>query len=56
MYGLVGFIVGLILVLVGGGLMFLFPSTLRHQPTGFAKVGIVLGLLLIFIGGALMFL
>jgi len=56
MFGIAGILVGLLLVLVGGFLVFFFPNTMEHQPPPFDTVGVVLGFILLIIGGVLIFL
>jgi hypothetical protein len=55
MFGIIGILVGLLLILIGGFLVFFFPSTAEHQPHPFDITGVVLGFILLIIGGALIF-
>lgn len=55
MFGIVGILVGLLLILAGGFLVFFFPSTAEHQPSPFDVVGVVLGFIFIIAGGILVF-
>jgi hypothetical protein len=55
MFGIIGVLVGIVLILIGGFLVFFFPSTAEHQPPPFDVVGVVLGFILIIIGGILIF-
>ena len=55
MFGIIGILVGLLLIVVGGFLVFFFPSAWEHQPDPFGWVGVVLGFILIIIGGVLVF-
>jgi len=50
MFGLLGIAVGILLILVGGFLVFFFPSTKEHQPPPFDLVGVVLGFIFLIIG------
>lgn len=56
MWGFLGIVVGILLILIGGFLMFLFPGAPEHQTESFSLVGVVLGFILIVIGGLLIFL
>lgn len=55
MFGIIGILVGIVLILIGGFLVFFFPGTAEHQPPPFDVVGVVLGFILIIIGGVLIF-
>jgi hypothetical protein len=56
MFGIVGMIVGIILILVSVFLIFFFPSTAELQSYSFDKNGVLFGFLLLFIGIVLIFL
>jgi hypothetical protein len=55
-FGLTGLLAGIVLLLLGFFLVFLFPTTTVHQTEKFGVLGIVLGVLFLLIGGALIFL
>ena len=55
MFGILGILVGIVLILIGGFLVFFFPGTEEHQWPPFDIVGVVLGFILIIIGGVLVF-
>lgn len=55
MFGIGGLILGIILILVGLFLAFLFPGVTMHQTESFGYSGIVLGFILLIIGGILIF-
>ncbi len=55
-FGLAGIIAGILMLLVGFFLVFLFPTTGEHQTDQFGIVGVVLGVILLLLGGALIFL
>jgi hypothetical protein len=56
MFGIIGILGGLLLVIIGGFLVFFFPNTFEHQAPPFDTVGVVLGFILLIIGGVLIFL
>jgi len=56
MFGLIGIVIGILLLLVGIFLVFFFPSTMEHQPPGMSVTGVVLGLVLLVVGFVLVFL
>jgi len=55
MFGLLGTVIGLILVVLGGYMVVFFPSTLEHQSEQFSIIGIVMGLVFLIIGAVLIF-
>lgn len=55
MFGILGILVGIVLILIGGFLVFFFPGAMEHQPPPFDVVGVVLGFILIIAGGVLVF-
>jgi len=55
MFGWLGIVVGILLILIGGFLVFFFPNTQEHQPPPFGVVGVVLGLILIVAAVVLIF-
>jgi len=44
-----------VLILIGAGMVFFFPSNLHYQPKQFNTIIIVLGFVLIILGGLLIF-
>ncbi len=66
-FGLLGQLIGILLILFGGYMVFLFPSyadpqsstgsrqTVGHQPSEFSISGIVIGLISLVIGFMLLF-
>ena len=60
MFGWVGGLLGIILLILGGLFIFVFPaatsSAKGHQPDSFAVNGIVFGFVLAIIGAVLLFL
>ena len=55
MFGLAGIIGGILLILIGAGMVFFFPSSRTYQPQQFNVIIIVLGFVLIILGGLLIF-
>lgn len=55
MFGILGWLIGGLLLLVGIFLVFFFPGVTEHQPESMGMTGIVLGVILIIIGGVLVF-
>jgi hypothetical protein len=55
MFGLLGVVIGIVLILLGGFLVFFFPSTTIHQGEDFGVAGVVLGFIILLIGGVLVF-
>ena len=56
MFGFVGIIVGILLLIAGVFLVFFFPTTEEHQPVSFGVTGIVIGIVFLIIGFVLVFL
>ena len=56
MFGIVGILVGLLLIVMGGFLVFFFPNTGEHQAPPFDVVGVVMGFIFLIIGGLLVFI
>ncbi|HLD57172.1 MAG TPA: hypothetical protein VJA47_02640 [archaeon] len=50
MFGILGFIVGILLIFLGGFMAFLFPSDDRHMADSMAVGGIVIGLVILLFG------
>jgi hypothetical protein len=55
MFGMGGIVAGLILILIGGALVFVFPGPREYQPTTFTMTGIVTGFVMIILGAILIF-
>jgi len=55
MGGILGIIGGIILMLIGIFLIFIFPSTTEHQTEQFSIMGIVIGIVFFFVGLFLIF-
>ncbi len=56
MFGLLGLLIGIFLVLIGGYMIFFFPLTSVHQEEYFGKTAIVLGFICLIVGGILIFI
>ena len=56
MFGLIGFLIGIMLVLFGFFLAIFFPNLPEHQGENFALAGIVIGIVLLIVGAALILL
>ena len=55
MFGWIGGIIGVLLILLGGFLVIFFPFTSEEQPESMAMTAIVTGFVLLVIGGVLLF-
>ncbi len=55
MFGWIGAIIGILLILLGGFMVLFFPFTVEEQPESMALTAIVTGFVLIVIGGVLLF-
>lgn len=55
MFGLTGLIIGILLILAGLFLVFLFPSVGEHQPESMGWTGVVLGIIFLIVGAVLVF-
>jgi len=60
MFGLIGQLIGILLIIFGGFLVFFFPaysekSVPGHQPLSFGVSGIVIGLISLVFGFILLF-
>jgi len=55
-FGLAGFGIGILLIIVGIFLAFFFPMTYQHQTEKFGVVGVVMGLIFLIVGGLLVFI
>ena len=56
MFGLAGIAIGVVLIVIGLFMVFLFPGTKEHQPETMSFAGIITGFILLIIGGLLIFL
>ena len=58
-FGLIGQLIGILLILFGGFMVFFFPASSEkptgHQPEKFSISGIIIGLLSLVIGVMLLF-
>ncbi len=54
MFGLLGVIVGIILIIVGGYMFFFMPMTIEHQE-GFGISAVIIGLIFMIAGFVLVF-
>ena len=55
MFGIAGVIAGVVLILLGGLIMFLFPGSDKYQPDDFSVVMVVVAIVMIILGGILVF-
>ena len=55
MFGLSGIIGGLILIIIGGLMVFLFPGSSNYQPKDMSMFVVIVGFIMIIIGGILIF-
>ena len=55
MFGWIGILAGIIILLLGIFLVFFFPNVTEHQPESMSWTGIVMGFVFIVIGGMLIF-
>jgi hypothetical protein len=55
MFGLAGLIAGIILILIGGALVFFFPASSQYQPQEFGIVAVVAGFVMIILGAIMIF-
>ncbi len=56
MFGWTGVIIGILLLLFAGFMIFFFPAAREQQPQGFGWNGVLLGFIAGIIGLALLFL
>ena len=47
---------GIILILIGGIIVFFFPSSVEYQPEEFGIVAVVAGFVMIILGAIMIFL
>ena len=55
MFGWIGILVGILLIIFGGFLVVFFPSTIEHQPPQMTVGGVILGFVCLVIGVLLLF-
>jgi len=55
MFGLLGQIIGIIIIIIGGIMTFFLHGPAEHQPSEFGVSFIVIGIVLVIIGGLLLF-
>jgi len=56
MFGWIGAIVGILLLLFAAFMVFFFPSPVAHQPESFGWNGVLIGFIAGIVGVALLFL
>ena len=56
MFGVTGIIAGILMIIIGGLLVFFFPSATEYQPSDFGIIVIVVGFVMIILGGILIFI
>jgi hypothetical protein len=56
MFGFMGIIAGIILILIGGAFVFFFPSATSYQGSDFGIVVVVAGFVMIILGAILIFI
>jgi hypothetical protein len=54
MFGLLGQVIGIIIIIIGGLLTFFLHAPEEHQPPEFGVSFVVIGIILIIIGGVLL--
>ena len=55
MFGWLGIVLGILLILIGGFMVFFLPTTEKHQPESMAWTGVIVGIVFLIIGGILLF-
>ncbi len=55
MFGIVGIVVGVLMLLFGAFCVFFFPSSHIHQQQELAMGGVIIGIVSLLIGAALVF-
>jgi uncharacterized membrane protein HdeD (DUF308 family) len=55
MFGITGVIAGIIMIIVGGILVFFFPAASTYQPRDFSVLVVVIGFILIILGAVMAF-
>ncbi|MFH1445303.1 MAG: hypothetical protein ABIF08_02365 [Nanoarchaeota archaeon] len=56
MFGWLGLLIGAILLVLGGYMIFFFPGALDYQTKEMATVGVVLGFIFAILGAILIFI
>jgi hypothetical protein len=55
MFGILGFVTGIFLLVAGFFMVFFFPGVADHQGEGFSYTGIIVGVLMLVFGVVLAF-
>lgn len=55
MFGITGTIAGIVMIIVGGILVFFFPGAPQYQPRDFSVLVVVIGFILIILGAIMAF-
>ena len=55
MFGLGGIIAGIMLILLGGALIFFFPSATKYQPDSMGVIVVVIGFVMVILGAVIIF-
>ena len=55
MFGLGGIVAGIVLILIGGAMVFFIPSSTTYQRGEMTAMGVVIGFVLIILGAILIF-
>ena len=56
MFGLGGIIAGIVLVIIGGAMVFFIPSATTYQRGEMTTMGVVIGFVLIILGAIIIFI
>jgi len=56
MFGWIGILIGIFLLILGGYLVFFFPQATDYQPEKFGAMGIIFGFVFLVIGAVLLFI
>lgn len=55
MFGLGGLVAGILMIVIGGALIFFFPSAVKYQPDDMGIMVIVVGFVMVIVGAILIF-
>ena len=55
MFGWIGIVVGILLILFGGYLVVFFPAAVEMQPASMSAGAVILGFICLIVGGILLF-
>ena len=55
MFGLGGFVAGILMILIGGALIFFFPSAVKYQPDEMGIIIVVVGFVMAIVGAIFVF-